>query len=760
MSAAYTCLDCGKGFRDASALESHSKSKKHALARKPFSSLHGMKTRSYDQAGWYKVDMPYGRTMVLLPASKAAVASATASNDAAAAGAARATFGTARATAYPPVDPTMECRCVICDLSFRSDKELNAHYMWSPTHPPCVKCAKCFQDKTELSRHLQAAHACDICVCGVIFEPNHASAHYKDSLCHPKCIHCGAAFKDAHTLDVHHKSSHYDHCCVRCNLWYPTKPDLQRHYFECVAHPRCIQCKEGFAGHVEYFQHVAAVYKTKGPTIIPATKFVAVSQPPQKSQQKKPVKYRCDHCNIDFTKSKQLKKHNRKTPLHPCCTQCNKAYATYGAYESHMINKHPQAELLPKLPPRMSPQAVQIGPSTNVQQSVAPGPGSQTAGLDVSASNCATATAVPEVVDGGYQLVELSVKPQVLVDVQARETESIASVDHVLPAADNAGPSSETGQDAGMMTQTTSEQEQSAKTPEVDLESDTGSVISVNSFSSTNSEVDALVAQAQALPHSLNMAVQCEDADEREEEASSDTYEYIHADERSTDVDARAIYERPDSVISYVTETDLDSAVLSASSSARPLDSTATQASSSSNAARDMDAEQLDYPEDVMSESYVSAPLSYACTRGLSTRLESIDISMESASRPAASPSLIASDTSADAPPVSTRQTRGSTSSRSGVSEDVSSITASVATSTRSPTPTPSEPAASALPQGRSAASGPSWHCRSCGKDPCEDPTATQCGHIFCYKCIVKEIAQSMKCPVCNKLFLLRLQAS
>ncbi|KAH9932260.1 uncharacterized protein B0H18DRAFT_987314 [Fomitopsis serialis] len=85
-------------------------------------------------------------------------------------------------------------------------------------------------------------------------------------------------------------------------------------------------------------------------------------------------------------------------------------------------------------------------------------------------------------------------------------------------------------------------------------------------------------------------------------------------------------------------------------------------------------------------------------------------------------------------------------------------MTVSFAATTVLPDPARSETAASAPPEARSSADL-SWHCRSCGKDPCEDPTATQCGHIFCYKCIVKEIAENMQCPVCNKLFLLRLQA-
>ncbi|KAL6301410.1 hypothetical protein BKA93DRAFT_460673 [Sparassis latifolia] len=52
---------------------------------------------------------------------------------------------------------------------------------------------------------------------------------------------------------------------------------------------------------------------------------------------------------------------------------------------------------------------------------------------------------------------------------------------------------------------------------------------------------------------------------------------------------------------------------------------------------------------------------------------------------------------------------------------------------------------------------GLSWHCRVCLKNPCTEPTATMCGHIFCHSCIIKEIATNMQCPVCKKSMLLRL---
>ncbi|KAI0711461.1 hypothetical protein C8Q76DRAFT_59317 [Earliella scabrosa] len=52
-----------------------------------------------------------------------------------------------------------------------------------------------------------------------------------------------------------------------------------------------------------------------------------------------------------------------------------------------------------------------------------------------------------------------------------------------------------------------------------------------------------------------------------------------------------------------------------------------------------------------------------------------------------------------------------------------------------------------------------SWHCRACFKDPCDEPVATMCGHIFCHRCIVREIERSPCCPVCAKVLFVRLDA-
>ncbi|KAI6121212.1 hypothetical protein F5141DRAFT_973116, partial [Pisolithus sp. B1] len=46
-------------------------------------------------------------------------------------------------------------------------------------------------------------------------------------------------------------------------------------------------------------------------------------------------------------------------------------------------------------------------------------------------------------------------------------------------------------------------------------------------------------------------------------------------------------------------------------------------------------------------------------------------------------------------------------------------------------------------------------HCRICSRDPCEDMTATICGHLFCKRCITQAIVAKSECPVCKSATLL-----
>ncbi|KAF8838954.1 hypothetical protein BDN67DRAFT_825710 [Paxillus ammoniavirescens] len=74
----------------------------------------------------------------------------------------------------------------------------------------------------------------------------------------------------------------------------------------------------------------------------------------------------------------------------------------------------------------------------------------------------------------------------------------------------------------------------------------------------------------------------------------------------------------------------------------------------------------------------------------------------------------------------------------------------------------PDPPCDSRLDTTTTTAAGPSTstitqrlHCRICRRDPCEEMTATICGHIFCKRCITQAVVAKSECPVCKSATLL-----
>ncbi|KAI0064889.1 hypothetical protein BV25DRAFT_1822659 [Artomyces pyxidatus] len=76
-------------------------------------------------------------------------------------------------------------------------------------------------------------------------------------------------------------------------------------------------------------------------------------------------------------------------------------------------------------------------------------------------------------------------------------------------------------------------------------------------------------------------------------------------------------------------------------------------------------------------------------------------------------------------------------------------------------TPTPSprtpsvSPAAARLARRTTKSTLSPFYCRVCRADPCVEITATVCGHVFCNSCIVQEVRQTARCPVCNAAAML-----
>ncbi|EPS97012.1 hypothetical protein FOMPIDRAFT_1052717 [Fomitopsis schrenkii] len=200
-------------------------------------------------------------------------------------------------------------------------------------------------------------------------------------------------------------------------------------------------------------------------------------------------------------------------------------------------------------------------------------------------------------------------------------------------------------------------------------------------------------------------------------------------------------------IVSVVSLEDLPQTTQVSIPSYSVRDSTRGSGEGSSSAP---ELEQLSHSPPVEPEPRTVLPHSDVCTRG-STRVPSpfpcaLSSDLNRLGSPPPSPPMM------DASEVSSTFADTATMSMHRVSSYLGNTRHGVPTTAESiPQPQPAGP----LP--RAPPAGPSWHCRSCGKDPCDKPTATACGHIFCHQCIVKEIAETMQCPVCRKMFLLKL---
>ena len=172
----------------------------------------------------------------------------------------------------------------------------------------------------------------------------------------------------------------------------------------------------------------------------------------------------------------------------------------------------------------------------------------------------------------------------------------------------------------------------------------------------------------------------------------------------ATDIDSHL------DVLSVVSSDDL---VETASPSPSCIVTPASSTKGSSMQARSVDADDNGRSHSCVSEPAESeprpiAPASNACTLGQTTYPPSPESSFASSASSGGLPGT--------PPPLHLREMP---ERRSDVREWASRL---------------ANPTSTTIPPPAERPAPPSWHCRSCGKDPCDDPTATVCGHIFCHR--------------------------
>lgn len=102
--------------------------------------------------------------------------------------------------------------CVVCILTFNTQKELDAHR--GQKHFYCQicdrACKKCYRNQAALERHRQKAHSerwCDYC--RRLFDKPADKSHHVN-FCHPQCKHCSKFSKSLPELSHHIAATHPD----------------------------------------------------------------------------------------------------------------------------------------------------------------------------------------------------------------------------------------------------------------------------------------------------------------------------------------------------------------------------------------------------------------------------------------------------------------------------------------------------------------------------------------------------------------------
>ncbi|KZT68419.1 hypothetical protein DAEQUDRAFT_334291 [Daedalea quercina L-15889] len=602
--------------------------------------------------------------------------------------------------------------------------------------PNCASCGRSFTQPAALQQHCRdkghtylapASYRCDFC--SILFASKSLlHEHYRESSKHPTCSRCGQAFEDLTTMSNHKASVHLLSSgtagkSAAAALVQPT-PSL-----------KCDVCGKGFASASAVEQHKLSMHS-----------------------------FRCTPCQKTFTAAQGLQAHYRDAPYHPMCRSCNTGFADAAALQRHNTDVHPVhvqvlspvssdesfVEVRPKTPPQVVRAAIQCVlcresfiTMDDLKAHYRDSPNHPTcSSCNIGFPDAATSLRHKADVHPPPPVQTPSPSPNaespVTVEVRSEtppqdvlETRSLPATPIMCPTPGSVSSARSTALSIKTQSDATSVSYSSRRASELSLPS---------AF---------LTGDGASVPW----------ADYPLDTPQSLAHEPLHYPS-----DVGEMHEPP------MSATTMPSAVLEltdASSSAEQ----STPKSSPVDTTTPMETPQIRTIHVPFSRPQIERPVS-----ALSYASEHASVSQ---ALPQPSPASTSQDVSHVASeevltsrtvPHAVRDVRSRSSSvvsgvgrRRDVSAPVSlsSVAASEASgsqksSVMSQGTTVAPPKVTRLAKPASS-STVSWHCRSCLKDPCDEPTATMCGHIFCHQCIVKELATSMACPVCKKMFLLRL---
>ncbi|OCH87132.1 hypothetical protein OBBRIDRAFT_782106 [Obba rivulosa] len=621
--------------------------------------------------------------------------------------------------AVPP--PTVTCS--ICSLTFTSTTTLQQH---QHTHSAAAKTGS-----------TSTSYVVGRCIdCSQDFGSQAGlEQHYTSSANHPTCPRCQRGVRNLAVLNAHMQLYHSTIRCDCCDASFYAD-EKQSHYDTSPKHPKCKICAIGFENEHSLHEHQSLKHPAAPP---------------------KPVEHQCTVCNKKFGAAIALQNHWKNSPGHPYCTPCGIRFDDYTSHRQHMEIAHPQKARAPSpsrsVPPDTRSSSISPFSVVALPDTASPPPTflhHRAASLDgIVTSNLSIAqpaiTSPPDVAVRA-QVIRTVSEPGAFSVSSSRLTSpamsdltlDYISVHESAPAITSESkyhlPTKEdidafVRQQAAIKIQRAWRQRQRvAPLNPGTLDSRTGGFQShmpteeVEAFTRKRAAVKIQRTWRQRRRTNL---IDPEHRDSQSPKSPRSPSPSI----TSFTPGSPAAYSPHISAYFVSAEPKEATVATQATSRTRSPESYATPSSRS----RSPPHVARPVPTSLNPELIIPSD-----TTARPTSENRVPQAMREAHVPPAQPSRVADQKRW----VRTEQSQGPVDSIYGApGSTMRNGTASTQQSSTAPT-TPKQVM---------------WHCRICLQDPCREPTATLCGHIFCHECIVKELSRNYQCPVCKRVMLVRL---
>ncbi|KAM6492562.1 hypothetical protein JOM56_012286 [Amanita muscaria] len=173
--------------------------------------------------------------------------------------------------------PTFDC--TKCNRTYRSHSSLEDHYRGSPAHPNCSRCGKGFRNKRSVEEHFAVQHSLVSCPCSpMALYFDELDEHYLTSDAHPSCLACNCGFKDDESYREHLVSTHTNVYCAPCRVQFETPEALSEHHLVSPRHPTCMTCGKGFKDDQEFTSHLLSMHGDSPTTVAPNNNVASVQR--------------------------------------------------------------------------------------------------------------------------------------------------------------------------------------------------------------------------------------------------------------------------------------------------------------------------------------------------------------------------------------------------------------------------------------------------------------------------------------------------